>query len=766
MRVCGQWFDLPLRVRIMAAVRHEPEISRRSLAERVCDWLGWSNPRGEPCLGSARRALAELNRRGAVTLPAANPFPTGPRQAPPPTAAQPEPVGAVAGDLATLGPLDLVLVTTAAERDTYHQLMVQHPLGDAPLCGAQLRYLFQSDQGYVGAAAFQSASFALKDRDQWIGWNEATRRGNLARVVANARFLIRPGVTVPHLASHLLGQLARRLPADWEARYGVRPLLLETFVHPDHAGTCYAAAGWIPIGHSAGRRDGVAKALWVRPLADDACRQLRLGPPRLPAERPRAPADWTEEEFGGLQVWDARLKQRLYHLAADFWGDVQSRSLTRRGADRARTVAAYRFFRNPRINMQVVLGAHREAVIERMSAHPLVLVPQDTTTLNYTGHRDTAGLGPIGSKVEGGPVGLVLHNSHAFTPAGVPLGVVSAECWARDPAEHQTRREPEVRESGKWLAAYRTLQELAPRVPNTTLVSIGDREADLFELFALARDPATPRLLVRANRGRQREVMSAEGLTPLWDHLGGVEVAGHLALQLPRRGTQPARAAELELRFAPVTLKPPQARKDAPLSLWAVYLREAAPPPGVAGVDWLLLTNVATTTLAAAQERVRWYGARWGIEVFHRTLKTGCQIEERQLGFVARLENCLAIDLVVAWRIYYLTMLGRMDPDAPCTLFFQDPEWKALYSWFHKTTVVPATPPTLQEATRWIAIKGGFQGRKADGHPGTEVLWHGLQKLDVAIEMYLIYRPEERVGWREEYPPGYLRPPPELEDSS
>ena len=764
MRVCGQWFDTPLRERIMAAVRQDPTLSRRSLAERVCDWLGWSNPRGEPCLGSARRALAELHRRGALALPAATPFLAAPRPASAPPPAATEPVAEVAGDLATLGPLDLVLVTTTAERDTYHQLMAQHPLGDKPLCGAQLRYLFHSAQGYLGAAAFQSASFALKDRDRWIGWNEATRRGNLARVVANARFLIRPGVTVPHLASHLLGQLARRLPADWEARYGVRPLLLETFVHPDHEGTCYAAAGWQRIGHSAGRRDGVPKALWVRPLGDDARRQLCRGPTRLPAERPRAPTHWAEEEFGGLQVWDARLKQRLYHLAEDFWGDAQSRSLTRRCADRARTVAAYRFFRNPRINMQVVLGAHREAVIERMSAHPLVLVPQDTTTLNYTGHRDTAGLGPIGSKQEGGPVGLVLHNSHAFTADGVPLGVVSAECWARDPAEHQCRREPAVRESGKWLAAYRTLQDLAPQVPQTTLVSIGDREADLFELFALARDPASPRLLVRANRGRQRQVMSDEGLTPLWDHLGGLEVAGRLALVLPRRGTQPARTAELALRFGPVTLKPPQALKDAPLTLWAVSLRETAPPAGVAGVDWLLLTNVATTTLAAAQERVRWYGARWGIEVFHRTLKTGCQIEERQLGFVARLENCLAIDLVVAWRIYYLTLLGRMDPDAPCTLFFQDPEWKALYSWFHKTTVVPATPPTLREATRWIAIKGGFQGRKADGHPGTEVLWHGLQKLDVAIEMYLIYRPEERVGWREEYPPGYWRPPPE--DSS
>jgi hypothetical protein len=152
----------------------------------------------------------------------------------------PLPVAEVTGDLAALGPIDLVVVDTAAERATYHQLLAQHPLGDQPLCGAQLRYLFHGPQGYLGAAACQSASFALKDRDQWLGWSEATRRGNLARVVANARFLILPGVRVPHLASHLLGQLARRLPTDWKARYGVRPLLLETFVHPDQAGTCYS----------------------------------------------------------------------------------------------------------------------------------------------------------------------------------------------------------------------------------------------------------------------------------------------------------------------------------------------------------------------------------------------------------------------------------------------------------------------------------------------------------------------------------------------
>ncbi len=373
MRVCGQWFDTPLLDRITAAARQQPDISRRSLAQRVCGWLGWHDSRGQPCLGSARKALAELDRRGALTLPAVVPFPASPRQAPVPAEGSPVPEIALDCDLATLGPIDIIAVTTAEERGIYRQMMAQHPLGDQPLCGAQQRYLFGSAQGYLGGAAFQSASFALKDRDQWIGWIEAARRGNLARVVANARFLVLPGVRVPHLASHLLGRLARRLPEDWEARYGVRPLLLETFVHPDYEGTCYAASGWCRIGHSAGRRDGVAKVLWVRPLVDDARKQLRQGAVRLPAERPRAPANWAEAEFGGLEVWDARLKQRLYHLAEDFWGHAQSRSLTRRCADRAEAVAAYRFFRNPKINMQALLGAHREAVIDRMSEHPLVL---------------------------------------------------------------------------------------------------------------------------------------------------------------------------------------------------------------------------------------------------------------------------------------------------------------------------------------------------------------------------------------------------------
>jgi hypothetical protein len=512
MRICGQWFDETVRARIAEAVEHTPDLSRSALAGRVCDWLGWDDTRGAPQLGGARKALAELHRRGVINLPATSPRPAW--SAPPESAAGITQAN-VACDLARLGAVALERVDSTAQRAAYRQLMQQHPLGDRPLCGAQLRYLITSPAGYLGAAAFQSGSFALQARDRWIGWSESIRRGNLSRLVANTRFLILPTVSVMHLASHVLGLLARQLPQDWEARYGIRPLLLETFVHPDHDGTCYKAAGWEHVGVTAGRRDGVAKAVWLRPLGPHARDALRQGTARRPCERPERAEDWIDNEFGGLRVWDRRLKQRLRQVAEDFWSHLQSPSLTRRCGGRARTMGAYRFFQNPKVNMPILLDAHRQAVIERIAEHPLVLVPQDTTSINYTGHRDAEEMGPIGSRSQGGPIGLIMHNSHAFTPEGVPLGVVSAEAWARDPDTHGARRLLQERESRKWLDAYAALQEIAPQVPATTLVSIGDREADLFELFALARDPDSPRLLVRANKGRGRKVIGDAALTRL-----------------------------------------------------------------------------------------------------------------------------------------------------------------------------------------------------------------------------------------------------------
>ena len=180
-----------------------------------------------------------------------------------------------------------------------------------------------------------------------------------------------------------------------------------------------------------------------------------------------------------------------------------------------------------------------------------------------------------------------------------------------------------------------------------------------------------------------------------------------------------------------MTLPPPLAKTELDaIRLWAVLIREEQPPREVKEpLEWLLLTTVPVTGLVDAVERVQWYARRWGIEVSHRVLKSGCLIEDRQLAAADRLEACLAIDAVVAWRIHYLTLLGRATPDLPCTVAFDDDRWKAVIVF--KTRKPPhQQPPSLRQMIGAIAQLGGFLARKSDGEPGTQTLWRGLQRMD------------------------------------
>ena len=129
---------------------------------------------------------------------------------------------------------------------------------------------------------------------------------------------------------------------------------------------------------------------------------------------------------------------------------------------------------------------------------------------------------------------------------------------------------------------------------------------------------------------------------------------------------------------------------------------------------------------------------RWNIEVYPRTLKSGCRIEDRQLGGADSRESCLAIDLVVAWRVWPLTKLGRATPAVPCTVSFEAHEWPALVAFTTQRAAPPARPPSLWVAMLMVATLGGWLGRKSDGPPGAPVLWRGLQRLDDLAAMYQV----------------------------
>jgi hypothetical protein len=442
---------------------------------------------------------------------------------------------------------------------------------------------------------------------------------------------------------------------------------------------------------------------------------------------------------------DLRLGRRLIEIGRDFYARPQAQ-IPQACQTRARTKAAYRFFEHPKTDMQTLLEPHRQATYRRMAEHTVVLCPQDTTSLNYSTHPATANLGPIGSRPEG-IIGLMVHDTLSFSVEGTPLGLLDVQCWARDPEQfgikHQRKQRPiEAKESYKWLQSFNRVAEAQRHCPQTMLVSIGDRESDIYELFHLALGQAQgPKLLVRAEQDR----LLAEGQGQLWSAVGGQALAGIQVLQVPRRGVIPARQAQLEIRFAEVTLKPPHGKsKLGALKLWAVLAQEIDAPRGAEALSWMLLTTVPVTSFEAALEKLHWYSKRWGIEIFHKTLKSGCKVEERQLGSADSIQACLAIDMVVAWRVYHLTKLGREIPDVPCTVFFEEAEWKALQTFTTKQPVVDGAPPSLREAVRAVASLGGFLGRKGDGEPGTKSVWLGLQRLDDITVAWKIFVPHLR----------------------
>jgi hypothetical protein len=363
-----------------------------------------------------------------------------------------------------------------------------------------------------------------------------------------------------------------------------------------------------------------------------------------------------------------------------------------------------------------------------------VLCVQDTTTLNYSTHPQTQGLGPIGNNPDK-TIGLLLHSTLAVTPTGQPLGLLHAQSWARSTAtfgrsSHARNRTAQVqKESQKWRASLAVCQALAVQCPDTTLVNVSDRDGDLYEVFADAqtlREGPRVEVLVRAQHNRQVDHPQKQ----LWACLAAQQVSGYLKILVPRKASRPARLATLALRYTRVTLCPPCLKADQPpLSLWAVEARETRPPKGVGPLCWRLLTTFPVESFATAVQVVRWYTQRWQIEVLHKVLKSGCQIEQRQLETAARLQRVVCVDLIVGWRVLALCKAGRETPEGLASDWLSAAEWRALSCYMEERLKPPRRPPTVRQAVHWIAQLGGFLGRRSDGEPGPIVVWRGLQQL-------------------------------------
>ena len=465
-------------------------------------------------------------------------------------------------------------------------------------------------------------------------------------------------------------------------------------------------------------------------------------------------AEWAEIEFGAAELGDSRRPARLVELATVL-GDQPSASLPAACADPATLTAAYRCFDNDEIAPDAVLTSHIQATYARLRAVPQVLAVHDTTDLDWTHHPATTGLGPLATAHQ---QGVLLHSTLTFTPDRVPLGLLAQQVWARDPATYgqlpdQHDRPISAKESAKGLHSLAAATAAAAACPTTHFIHVADAAADVYDLLAAER-AANVDLLVRAGQDRRVEHEAAY----LWAAMGQAPIATWLEVDLPRQGDRPARRARVAVRCQALTVRPPRRRAReglAAVPLWAVWVVEEQAPVGTEPIEWLLLTTCPVRTAADAEERVAWYACRWGIEVWHKVVKSGCRIEARQLATAARLERCLAVYRVIAWRVLQAAMLARAGPNLPCTALLEADEWPALGCTIHRQPTPPTAPPTLQEAVGWIARLGGHLGRTRAGDPGVTVLGRGFQHLTDLTTMYRIMKPtldKEEVGkgWRPE----------------
>ena len=450
-------------------------------------------------------------------------------------------------------------------------------------------------------------------------------------------------------------------------------------------------------------------------------------------------SEWVQEEFGSCQLGDARLEARLLGIV-NALGARPEASLPHACADAADLKALYRFMGNPNIEDEQLLAGHQLATRNRILSQPVVLAVQDTSFLDYTDHPATKGLGNLVQKYR---QGICLHSTLAFTPERLPLGILQLQMWTREESElsekEQKARPIEEKESYRWLKSLQEVQEWAPACPDTLFVSVGDREADIYDLF-LEQVGSPVHLLIRSTQNR---LLSLSG--KLHNEIASAPIRAEKLVYLPKQGKQKARIATLSVRFETLTLRPPQSRATerlAEVRVGVLLVEEEHPPTGCAPLRWLLLTTLPLSSAESACSYVDWYCVRWQIEVWHKVLKSGCRIEELQLAHSDRLKTCLILYGVIAWRILYATMLGRSVPDMSCEVLLDADEWRTLYCHIHQQVVLPEHPPSLQEAISWIGKMGGHLGRKRDGPPGIETLWKGFQRLHDMTDIYAIMKPQ------------------------
>ena len=460
-------------------------------------------------------------------------------------------------------------------------------------------------------------------------------------------------------------------------------------------------------------------------------------------------------ELENLNLGDYRLNKRAHHILNSF-GISPGRTIPQVFKSRNDLKACYEFLNNNLVDEQKLLEPHFEKTLERIRECPIVLLPSDTTELDYATKCSMEGR----ERITNTKKGLWLQASIAVTPQRLTLGVIEANFWGREselPEDSSNYRYArglapiEEKESFRWIQSYRNACDLSKKASGTQVISILDREADIIELYLEAQEQKkksdlVANFIVRSKHNRTIEVedsLSNKTHIKLKQRMANELVLGTVEFQLPQtrerkvtKGRKEGKAragrqVRQEVRATTVTIVRPNKRR---VQVNVVLLTEINAPEEETPIVWCFITDLEVSTFEKAQKVVQYYLCRWEIELFFNVLKNGCKVEERQLQTADRMKNLIALFLILSWRVMHVMMLGRECPLIRCDKVFEDAEWKAVVKIVKSVKNLPKIPPTLGELVEMIASLGGYVKQKRGNPPGVKVMWKGLLRtLDFAL---------------------------------
>jgi hypothetical protein len=495
---------------------------------------------------------------------------------------------------------------------------------------------------------------------------------------------------------------------------------------------------------------------------------------------------WARQETLGADCGDKRLNRRL-GLLLNSLGQAPGASIPQACQGRhSEIAAAYRFFDHEAATPANILAPHAQATQARIAAHPTVLLVQDTTEMDMSQPQQRIhGAGPLDDSAR---QGALVHLMHAFTPEGTPLGsvwhqlIVRAERPAngkKKKSRSQRKSLPiEEKESHRWIQGLTAAQSLAQAQPQVRHICIADSEADIYEY--LAHVPSTARTgqdstgqdsagqlqwIVRACQDRalqqQQKQQPAAADSPtgssVWEACRAAPVLWRRGLHVrgrkskiacdkrARRQPREDRQVMVEARAVEqLRLRPPQrtGHRLEVVTLNAVLVSEVDPPEGEVAVEWLLLTSLSVSSAAQVQEVVEAYSQRFMIEVFFRVLKSGCRIEEKRFESAHRHLSHLALALIIAWRVLWLSQMGQHEAQRDGGEVFRPEEWQSAWAVIKRGEPMPERAPSVGEVIKLVGKLGGWIERrgKSASPPGVQTLWQGLQRLHDLSTIWLMCR--------------------------